>query len=115
MFTYLLGLFVLVMAGGVALAIRERREPRLPLKISVLHGVLGVAAIVWLVMQAIAHPGNHPVNIAVVIFMLTTLGGLLLFAFRASKQRLPLAVVVLHALFALAGLTLLFAGWSRMQ
>jgi hypothetical protein len=115
MFTTLLILFMLIMVGGIGLAIRDRREPRLPLKISVFHGLLGVAALVWLVVQAIAHPGVRPVNLAILVFILTALGGLLLFAFRASKQRLPLAVVLLHAVFALAGLTLLFAGWSRMQ
>lgn len=114
MFTYLLGLFILVMAGGAAFAVLEHRGRALPLKLSVFHGLLGVAAIVWLVMQAVAHQGVRPVNLAILVFILTALGGLLLFAFRASRQRLPLAVVLLHGLFAVAGLALLFAGWSRM-
>ena len=114
MFSYLLGLFILVMVGGTALAVLEHRGRALPLKASVWHGVLGVTAIVLLVMQAVAHPGVRPVNLAILVFILTALGGLLLFAFRASRQRLPLAVIMLHGLFALAGLALLFAGWSRM-
>jgi hypothetical protein len=115
MFTYLLGFFILVMAGGVVFATLEHRGRTLPLPVSVWHGALGVAAIVLLVMQAMAHPGVRAVNLAILVFILTALGGLLLFAFRASRQRLPLAVVLLHAVFALAGLTLLFAGWSRMR
>jgi heme A synthase len=115
MFSYLIAFFILVMAGGVGFAIRDRYEPRLPLKLSVVHGLLGVTAIVLLVMFAVAHPGDRPVNLSILVFIFTALGGLVLFAFRASKQRLPLAVVVLHALFALAGLALLFAGWSRMR
>ena len=115
MFPYLIALFVVVMAFGVALAIRDRREPRLPLKLSVFHGLLGVTAIVWLVTQALTHPGVRPVNLSILVFILTALGGLLLFAFRASRQRLPLAVVMLHGLFAVAGLALLCAGWSRMR
>lgn len=113
MLTYLLVFFILVMAGGGALAVLEHRGHALPLPVSVWHGLLGVAAIVLLVMEAVAHPGNHPVNVAIVIFMLTALGGLLLLAFRASKQRLPLAVVVLHAGFAVTALLLLCAGWMR--
>lgn len=113
MLTYLLAFFILVMAGGAALAVLEHRGRVLPLRLSVWHGLLGLAAIVLLVMQAVAHPGNSPVNVAVVIFMLTALGGLLLFAFRASKQRLPLAVVLLHAGFAVAALILLCIGWAR--
>lgn len=114
MFSYLLGLFILAMVGGATLAALEHRGRALPLKLSVFHGLLGVVAIVWLVMQAVAHPGVRPVNLAILVFILTALGGLLLFAFRASRQRLPLAVVLLHGLFAVAGLALLFAGWSRM-
>jgi hypothetical protein len=115
MLTLLLGFFILVMLGGAAFAVLEQRGRTLPLKLSVWHGLAGVAAIVLLVMQAVAHPGNHPLNVAIVVFILTALGGLLLFAFRASRQRLPLAMVLLHGLFAVAGLTLLFAGWSRMR
>jgi hypothetical protein len=113
MFPYLIALFVVVMAFGVALAIRDRCEPRLPLKLSVFHGLLGVAAVIWLVMQALAHPGVRPVNLAILVFILTALGGLLLFAFRASRQRLPFAVVLLHAGFAVMGLILLCVGWTR--
>jgi hypothetical protein len=112
MLTYLLVSFILVMAGGAGLAVLEHRGRALPLPVSVWHGLLGIAAIVWLVTTAMAHPGSHPVNVAIIVFMLTALGGLLLFAFRASKQKLPLSVVVLHAGFAVTGLIFLCVGWS---
>jgi hypothetical protein len=113
MLTLILGLFLLVMAGGAALAVLERRGRAMPLKLSAWHGLLGIAAIVLLVMQAVAHPSNRPVNLAIIVFVLTALGGLLLFAFRASKQSLPLAVVLLHAGFAVTALILLSVGWMR--
>jgi amino acid transporter len=115
MLSYLIGFFILVMAGGVVFAIRDRSEPRLPLKLSVVHGLLGITAIVLLVMFALAHPGDRPLNLSILLFILTALGGLMLFAFRASKQRLPLAVVVLHAAFAIVGLALLVAGYIRTE
>lgn len=114
MLTVLLLLFLVVMLAGAGLAVIERRGPALPLKVSVSHGVLGVLAIVLLVMQAVAHPGSHPLNLAILVFVITALGGLLLFAFRASKQTLPLGVVLLHALFAVVGLALLVAARLRM-
>lgn len=113
MLPYLFGLFILVMAGGAVLAVLERRRQAPPLPVSVWHGLLGIAAIVLLVMQAVAHPGDHPVNVAVIVFILTALGGLLLFAFRASKQTLPLAVVLMHAGFAVTAAILLCVGWMR--
>lgn len=113
MLTALIGLFILVMAGGVGLALLEHRGRALPLGIGAVHGGLGVFAIALLVMQAVTHPGNHPLNAAIVVFILTALGGPLLFAFRISKQTLPLPVVVLHASFAVAALILLCIGWVR--
>src|SRR5262249_52829840 len=107
MLTALLLLFLVVMLAGAGLAVLERRGRALPFRVSVTHGVLGILAIVLLVMQALAHPGSHPLNLAILVFMITALGGLLLFAFRASKQRLPLGVVLLHALFAVVGLAFL--------
>jgi hypothetical protein len=102
--------FLLVMAAGTMLAWLEIRGRALPLRFSSAHGALGIAAIMLLTLQAIDHPDNRLVNVSVVIFMLTALGGLLLFAFRATRQKLPLAVVLLHALFAVTALILLAAG-----
>jgi hypothetical protein len=113
MLTLLLVFFLLVMAGGAALAWLETRDRALPLRFSSAHGVLGITAIVLLTMEAVDHPDNRLVNVSVVIFMLTALGGLLLFAFRASRQKLPLAVVLLHAAFAATALILLMAGILR--
>lgn len=113
MLTLLLVLFLVVMLAGAGLALVERRGRMLPLRVTSAHGVLGVAAIVLLVMQAVDHPDNRQVNSAIVVFVLTALGGLLLFAFRASRQRLPLGVVLLHGAFALTGFALLLGGWLR--
>ncbi|HSN16812.1 MAG TPA: hypothetical protein VLV87_01265 [Gammaproteobacteria bacterium] len=113
MLTVLSFLFLVVMLAGSALAVLERRGRALPLKVSATHGVLGILAIVLLVMQAMAHPANHPANLAILIFMLAALGGLLLFAFRAAKQALPLGVVLLHGLFAVVGLLFLVVGCLR--
>jgi uncharacterized membrane protein len=103
----LLILFLLVGAGGLTFTLLESRGRVLPLKLTVSHGVFGVAAIVLLLIWDLDHPGNYFANAAALVFILTATGGLLLFAFRASRQRLPLAVVGLHAAFALAGMTLL--------
>lgn len=114
MLTILLLLFLVVMLAGTGLAVLERRGRALPLKVSVSHGLLGIFAIVLLLMQGLAHPSNHPANLAVVVFMITALGGLLLFTFRVSRQTLPLGVVLLHACFAVVGLAFLIVGCLRV-
>lgn len=109
----LLILFIIVAAGGATLALLEARGHAPPLPVGLIHGSAALVAIVLLVLQDVAHPGNRLVNAATVVFMLTAAGGLLLFAFRATRQRLPLPVVALHAGFALTALVLLGAGCLR--
>jgi hypothetical protein len=109
----LLILFLVVAAGGATLAFLEARGHVPPLPVSAIHGGTALVAIALLVLQDVAHPDNRLLNAATVVFMLTAAGGLLLFAFRATRQRLPLPVVALHAGFALTALVLMGAGWLR--
>ena len=106
----LLILFLLTACGGAAFALLEARGRALPLKFTVGHGLFGILAIVLLISYDANHTGHYLANAAAVIFILTALGGLLLFAFRAGKQRLPLAVVLLHGAFALTAVGLLAGG-----
>lgn len=109
----LLGLLILFLAvalSGAGLAVLEARGRALPLPVSIWHGVFALLAIVLLARQDIADPHNHLANGAVLVFMLAAAGGLLLFAFRATRQKLPLAVVTLHAAFALTAILLLGLG-----
>jgi len=103
-------LFLLVAAGGAGLAVLERRGRALPLGVSSGHGIAAVVLIGLLVFHDLQGPGNKIVDAATVVFILAATGGLLLFGFRASRQRLPLLVVVLHAAFGLAAIGLLLVG-----
>lgn len=107
----LLILFALVAIGGVTLALLEHHGRALPLPVSASHGAAGIVLIVLLVMHDLGLPGNRMVNSATVVFILAATGGLLLFSFRAAKQKLPLLVVLLHGAFALAAVGLLLAGY----
>lgn len=110
MLPILLTLFSLVAVAGAALAVLEHRGRNLSLAASASHGAVAAVLIVLLLVHDLQSPGNRLVNTATVVFILAATGGLLLFAFRASRQRLPLPVVVLHGAFALAAIGLLLAG-----
>lgn len=109
----LLMLFLLTACGGAAFAVMEAHERALPLKFTTGHGLFGILGIVLLIDYDANHPGLYLANVAAVLFILTALGGLLLFAFRAGKQRLPLAVVLLHGAFALTATGLLAVALFR--
>ena len=109
----LLILFLIVALGGIGLAVMEVRGRTLPLPMSSLHGLLALLGIVLLAVHDVEDPHNHLANGSVLVFILAAAGGMMLFAFRATRQKLPLSVVVLHAAFALTALLLLGIGWSR--
>ena len=113
MLQILLVLFLVVAAGGVSLAVLEARGRGLPLKLSTLHGTAALVLLALLVINDFDAPGNKLVNSATLILVLAALGGLFLFGYRVSRQKLPMPVVVLHGAFALAGLALLAFGWWR--
>lgn len=106
----LLILVILVVSAGAGLAWRDLRRRPLPLRISSLHGLAGIAAIVLLIVLDTHFPHNRELLSATVLLILTATGGLLLFGFRAARQSLPALVVALHAAFALAALGLMIAG-----
>ena len=113
MLQILLILFLLVASGGIGLALLEVRGRSLPLKLSTLHGTAALVLVFLLVLNDFDSPGNRLVNSATLILVLAALGGLFLFGYRLSRQKLPMPVVVLHGAFALAGLALLALGWWR--
>jgi len=113
MLALLLTFFLLVAAAGATLAVLEARGARIPLPVGALHGAAALAGIVVLVLHDLGEPGNRLVNAATVIFILTATGGLLLFAFRTAREKLPFAVVLLHAAFALTAILLLTLGYLR--
>ncbi len=109
----LLILVLLVALAGAALATLGLRGRRVPLRVSVMHGIAGITVIVLLVVHDLRFPHNMPVNSATALFILTATGGLLLFGFRAARQPLPGVVVALHAGFAAVAVALMIFGYVR--
>jgi len=106
-------LVILVVLAGLGLAWRDLHRRPLPLRISILHGLGGIAAIVLLILLDTHFPQNRALLSATVLLLLTATGGLLLFGFRAARQPLPGLVVALHGVFALAALGLVIFGYLR--
>jgi hypothetical protein len=113
MLLVLLVLLCCVMLAGILFATAGMRGRQLPLIITSLHGISGILLIVLLVIFDLHFPRNMPVNAATVLLMLTAVGGLLLFGFRAGRQPLPGLVVSLHAGFAMIALALMIVSFAR--
>ncbi|MGH8281335.1 MAG: hypothetical protein ACRERZ_03995 [Gammaproteobacteria bacterium] len=106
-------LVMLVGLAGLTLAALGFRRRRVPLAISSLHGLAGIAAIVLLIVLDMHFPHDRALIAATALFILAATGGLMLFAFRAAHQTLPSAVVVLHGGFALVALIVMLIGYAH--
>lgn len=106
--TVALVLFALAAIGGVILAvIRFRGQPYPPLGLALVHGGAAAAGLVALIV-AVA-PGEAPslATTALVVFLVAAAGGFFLFFQHLKKVALPIWLVVVHALLAVAGFLML--------
>ncbi|MGA7800785.1 MAG: hypothetical protein WCC36_08230 [Gammaproteobacteria bacterium] len=105
--------FIIAMTGGGVLAVRGLRRQRVSLAMSLAHGTLALAAVGMLADRVFNGPRVILFNDALLLFALAAAGGLLLLVFRLDREPPPMLVIVLHALVAVVGLSLLATGYIR--
>ena len=110
-------LFAVAAAAGLTMAIMHFRgfSPPKPV-LAVLHGLFAASALVVLLLALIKTGFSGKPAIAAGLLVVAALGGFGLLSWHARKQRLPSALVVVHALVAVAGfLTLLVAEFALLD
>ena len=108
-------LFVLTALGGLLMAgIRFMGKRNPPPWIAMLHGLLAGAGVTLLAYAAFTATIPATATIALLLFVLAALGGLVLnLNYEWNRRLLPAPLLVVHALVAVAGFVLLlFAAWS---
>jgi hypothetical protein len=103
------GLFALGAVTGLYLAVQHFRGQALSLGAALAHGAFGAAGLVVLALALKAAGFAGLGVVALGVFVVAALGGFLLFSFHLRGKRLPSAVVVIHALAAVAAFVLLVA------
>jgi hypothetical protein len=94
--------FAVAALGGIVLALHVLRARFAPWALSLLHAALGAAGIV-LVLVVVINGARGSAALALALFVVAALGGFFLASFHYRKQIPPAAIVVVHAVVALAG------------
>lgn len=102
-------LFASAAAGGMLLAFFRLSNRPLPMPLALLHGALAAGGLVALVL-VVAGGGPVQARIALGIFLVAALGGFFLLSFHLRKKELPVPVVIVHGLAALAAFVVLVLG-----
>jgi hypothetical protein len=109
-------LFAIAAVGGLAMAIlhfRGRTPP--PVWLAVLHGLFAACGLVVLLL-AVMRAAVHGATVALVVLLVAALGGFTLVSFHVRRRALPNALVIGHALIAVAGFAvLLAAAWALIS
>ena len=100
-------IFGLAAAGGLLLAVMRVGNKPLPLPLALLHGALAATGLVLLAVSVFGGGAADGARLALGLFVVAALGGFLLFSFHLRKKQLPLGVMVIHAVVAVAAFLIL--------
>ncbi len=105
MLTLSIALFAFAALLGlvVAAALFKKKETSKP--VALTHGLVGAAGLVFLILHALQNP-NKSLTIAITLFVIAALGGVVLLANDLRKKPGPLFLVVVHALAAVVAVVL---------
>lgn len=102
--------FAIAALGGLVLAIRHFKGQERPWPLAILHGLLGAAGLVLLLLPLLSGGIPALAKTALALFAVAALGGFLLFSFHLRNKPLPSPVVVIHAGVAIVAFVLLAMG-----
>jgi hypothetical protein len=108
--TLALVLFAVAAVGGAVLAARRFQGKELPMGLALAHGAAAAAGLVVLLLGVISGSAGTHARTPLVLFVIAALGGFLLFSFHLRKKDLPIPVVLIHAVVAVAAFALLLLG-----
>ena len=115
MLTTTLVLFAIAALGGLTLAIMRFRGRAIPpMGLALVHGAVAATALVLLLILALGTSGTNMQRIALGGFVVAALGGFFIFSFHVRNKPLPIPMIVVHGLVAVASfVTLLAAAMGR--
>ena len=103
-------LFGVAALGGAFLALLRFQKKPLPFGVAILHGLLAALGLIILLTSVISAASTGPLpKVALGLLVVAALGGFALFSFHVRKKELPIPLVLVHAVVAVAGLASLLA------
>ena len=104
-------LLTLGIFGGIAMAAaRFRGMPRPPIWLAMLHGLAAASALTLLLFASLTIGLATIVNVALTLFLLAAIGGIIMnLNYHWKLRPLPVWLVLVHAAIAVSGYLLLLA------
>lgn len=112
--TIALVLFALAAVGGLVLASQRLSGKPLPsLPLALVHGGAAASGLIALIVVIANGGAAGGAKVGLALFLVAALGGFFLFSKHLRQAALPIPVVIVHAIVAVAGFVTLLVGALR--
>ncbi len=106
MYKIALVLFVLAALAGATLAYMRIVKKDVSMPLAIVHGIFAAAGLVTLSL-GVTGMGGGGATAALIVFLLAAIGGFTLFSFHLRTRPLPVPLVLIHGIAAVAAFVLL--------
>lgn len=100
-------LFAIAALGGLTLATMHIKSNRAPIPLALLHGALAATALVLLIIAVLKAQLGGLAVIAIILFAIAALGGLVLFMTHLRSRPLPKPLIFIHGGVAITAFVIL--------
>ena len=100
-------LFGVAALGGLLLVYLRVTGKPLPLPLALVHGAVAATGLVLLAIAVFGAGAHEQARLALGLFVVAALGGFVLFSFHLRKKQLPMGIIMVHALVAIAAFLIL--------
>jgi FtsH-binding integral membrane protein len=95
---------------GLMLAVKHMRGNKPPLAVGLTHGLVGAVGLILLIVAMVQGTTGSAITIALVLLVISALGGFVLLSIRTRGKNLPRPLIAIHGLAAVAGYIVLLVG-----
>jgi hypothetical protein len=103
-------LFAVAALGGLVLGVSGLRQRNMPMWLSIIHGLVAAAGLVTFIIGIVQGTAGSLLITSLVLFIITALGGFVLFSYHLRGKAHPKGLIVIHGLVAVIAYVLLLIG-----
>lgn len=100
-------LFGVAALGGATLVTMRSSGKGMPMPLAAAHGLFAAAGLISLAVNVLGGGVGTLMIVSLILFLVVAMGGGLLFSFHLRKKPVPVALIYVHALGAIASYVML--------
>ncbi|PKN51899.1 MAG: hypothetical protein CVU55_09085 [Deltaproteobacteria bacterium HGW-Deltaproteobacteria-13] len=100
-------LFAIAALGGLTLAVMKFTGKGLPWPLVIGHGIFAASGLVALIINVFNDTQNFLMNLSLILFLITAIGGFTVLSFHLRKKKQPYSLIFIHGTAAVISFVLL--------